>query len=340
MRRDWNERAASDPEYYIYTRDSQNLLDFEQSGRANFDQLVLPFLPVLLNGRPAARCRVVEIGCGVGRMTRPFAEHFQHVYAFDISETMVEGARKRLRDCPNVTLHVGSGCDLDPMADVSVDLVFSYIVFQHIPSHAVIENYVREAARVLRPGGAFKFQVNGAGGEGAPDTWVGASFTSADVDEMLRNAGLHRVAAEGNGSQYFVVTAMKGAGVLEDIHYILPGEAAAADQLLEGWGAARDGSWRPINPVCRVRLAPQAATRFFAGIYFWPEDSGQVFEVRVVLGSQQILLKSVIANGDCYLESNVGIEPAETDDTVTLTINPSPRRAPAARVLGFYASRE
>ena len=41
------------------------------------------------------------------------------------------------------------------------DFAFSTIVFQHIPSRDVIENYVREVHRLLRPGALFKFQVQG-----------------------------------------------------------------------------------------------------------------------------------------------------------------------------------
>ncbi len=45
------------------------------------------------------------------------------------------------------------------------DFAFSFIVFQHIPSRAVIENYVREAHRLLRPGALFKFQVTDCPGK-------------------------------------------------------------------------------------------------------------------------------------------------------------------------------
>ena len=52
MRRDWNERATQDAQQYVYTRDvDTDESDFEVSGRVNYDQLVRPFLPVLLCGR-------------------------------------------------------------------------------------------------------------------------------------------------------------------------------------------------------------------------------------------------------------------------------------------------
>ena len=160
MRRDWNERATQDGEHYVYTRDSNSDEgDFEASGRVNYDQLVRPYLPVLLNGRSPSCSRVAEIGCGLGRITRSFAEEFLEVHGIDVSPRMIEQARSRLRDYPNVILHVGSGQDLGSLPGNYFDLAFSYLVFQHIPSREVVENYIREAARVLKPEGAFRFQL-------------------------------------------------------------------------------------------------------------------------------------------------------------------------------------
>ena len=51
--------------------------------------------------------------------------------------------------------------DLSVLPDLEFDFAFSSIVFQHIPSRDIIENYVREVHRLLRPGALFKFQVQG-----------------------------------------------------------------------------------------------------------------------------------------------------------------------------------
>src|SRR5262245_59002616 len=108
MRRDWDQRAEEDAQIAIYTRDSvTDVTDFDESGRANYDQLVRPFLPILLDGRPASDCRAVEIGCGIGRMTRWFAQAFAEVHAFDVSPRMIGQARKRLSANSNVHLYAG-----------------------------------------------------------------------------------------------------------------------------------------------------------------------------------------------------------------------------------------
>ena len=61
------------------------------------------------------------------------------------------------------------------MPDLVFDFAFSTIVFQHIPSRDVIENYVREVQRLLRPGALFKFQVQGdsLSSTDPDDTWLG-----------------------------------------------------------------------------------------------------------------------------------------------------------------------
>ena len=295
MKRDWNERALQNAEHFVYTRNPDaDGADFDSSGRANYDQLVRPYLPVLLNGAAPRDCRVLEIGCGIGRMTRWFAESFGEVHGIDIAPEMIGQARDRLAAYPNVLLHTGSGFDLQPLPDAHFDLVFSYIVFQHIPSAAVIRNYVREAARVLKPLGAFKFQVNGdqstAYRAHVRDTWQGETFSRGELHEMLDIAGLSVAAMEDPGTQYFVVTARKGAAP-DRRSYYLPGEP-------------EDGGWRPVAPLSTVRLLSPGGegSRLYAGIYFWPVDPHE--EHRVTMTVDEIALDPRVARGpgDHFLE--------------------------------------
>lgn len=214
MRRDWDARAAKDAEYYVRTPEAEEKeVAFDESGRLNIEQFVQPDFPLLLDDRPPAECAMLEIGCGVGRMTRWFSRLFREVWAVDISPVMIEQARLRLADCPNVTLRVGTGSDLAELPDSYFDFAFSYIVFQHIPSRAVIESYVKEVHRVLKPGGAFKFQLQGYCSreyrETPKDSWLGESFSFSEAEQMIRRAGLSPVAADGSGTQYFVLTARK-----------------------------------------------------------------------------------------------------------------------------------
>ena len=348
MRRDWDARAAEDARRYIYTRDAaSDVAGFDASGRANYDQLLRPYLPVLLAGRAARSACVAEIGCGVGRMTRWLAGAFGEVHAVDVSPAMLEQARARLAACPNVRLHLGSGYDLAGIPDAACDLVFSYIVFQHIPSRDAIAAYVRDAARVLRPGGVFKFQLNGdqspAFRAHQPDTWLGETFSIEEAAAMLHGAGFSLVMVEGPGTQYFVLTARKGPA--EDTPgprpYILPGEPWAAAQLLEGWGEPADRSWRRAAPATRTRLAvPPGAARLFLGLYFWPSDEHPRHRIEATLGNAALGAAVTEGPGDGYVEWSVP-EPREGETELRLAIAPPcpPALAPAVRCLGLYRPR-
>lgn len=321
MREDWDRRASEDAEAFIYTGNSAG---FVQSGEANYNQLVRPYLPILLCGRPARGCRVVEIGCGIGRMTEWFARDFGFVEALDVSPVMIEGARRRLGHRPNIAFHTGNGSDLAPVADGSADLVFSYIVFQHIPSREAIEGYVREAARVLKDGGAFKFQLNG---DQSPaylahqrDTWMGEVFSETEVAVMLSAAGLSQLSSEGAGTQYYVVTAIKGP--VPDRAYVLPGEPWAGALLIEGFGAPVDSSWRPMAGKARVRVDGKGS-QMYLGLYFWPESC----QHRLTVAGRSF---DVASPGDHYFEFAGG------SGEIEITLDPAPAKMPAFRVIGIY----
>jgi ubiquinone/menaquinone biosynthesis C-methylase UbiE len=93
-----------------------------------------------------------EIGCGAGRMTRQLAESFARVYAFDVSEGMIERARQAVG--ANVEFAVIDGQHL-PLADGSVQAVFSTHVLQHLDSVEIGLGYFREFHRVLAAGGTL-----------------------------------------------------------------------------------------------------------------------------------------------------------------------------------------
>jgi ubiquinone/menaquinone biosynthesis C-methylase UbiE len=104
---------------------------------------------------------------------------------------MIRIARARTGELRNVFLYQTNGMDLREIPDMAVDFALSFIVFQHIPSKAIIESYVREVQRVLKPGRLFKFQVQGAAlSETAmTDTWLGVGVTLDDMRQMATRCG-------------------------------------------------------------------------------------------------------------------------------------------------------
>jgi len=105
------------------------------------------------------RGRCVEIGCGAGRMTSALARTFDTVLAVDVSEHQVARARELLGPAArNVDFQVVDE-PVIPAADASADAVFSCHVFQHLPGKRAVATYLREAYRVLRPGGTVCFHL-------------------------------------------------------------------------------------------------------------------------------------------------------------------------------------
>ena len=350
MRRDWNERAIQDAQHYVYTRDvATDESDFEASGRVNYDQLVRPFLPVLLCGCSPKSCRVVEIGCGLGRITRPFAENFLEVHGVDVSAEMIERARQRLRDCSNVTLHLSSGMDLSSLPDKHFDLAFSYLVFQHIPSRTVIQNYIREAARVLKPGGALKAQLNGYQSPGhrssEKDTWHGQAFSFPEATRMLAEAGFYLLSATGEGTQYFVLTARKLADEARPLmSYILSGQGRAAGQLLEGWHDPAASDCLAVERKCRTVLSvpPGPELRFFLYLYSPQAEASPSISLQVSVNDVPLGSATIGRSGDYHFEWPVPPKAISgSRAVVTMEFHTADERVGASvRCLGIYASRE
>ncbi len=112
-------------------------------------------------GLPQARALALDFGCGVGRLTRALAPHFQRVIGIDVSASMIAAAKRLNADLGNVEFRVNPATHLSGIADSSVDFVFSHITLQHIPAPLAL-GYVGEFFRVLAPGGVAVFQfVNG-----------------------------------------------------------------------------------------------------------------------------------------------------------------------------------
>src|SRR5580698_3427758 len=205
MRADWNDRAGEDANYYVaFGRREQEEEEFFSTG-ADVVRDLESQLP-RLRGKSAA----LEIGCGPGRLMRPMSKHFTEIHGVDVSDEMVRLARERLRNTPNAHPHHGSGSGLEFLFDNSFDFVYSYAVFQHIPSRDVVYHYLREAHRVLRPGGVLRCQLNGLPPHAREyDTWSGVRVAPGEIAEFARHSGFQLLALEQIWTQYMWITCRK-----------------------------------------------------------------------------------------------------------------------------------
>jgi len=98
-------------------------------------------------------CTALEIGHGGGRILAAASRHFRAVIGVDIHERNdLVAAEHAARGITNSVLYRGTGSNL-PVGDASVDVVYSFIVLQHVEKFAIFRDYVCEAARVIKPGG-------------------------------------------------------------------------------------------------------------------------------------------------------------------------------------------
>jgi SAM-dependent methyltransferase len=217
MRRDWDRRAQQNARHYVVTGQNQwSDEEFYRSGQVTLQEEILNDLENICQGKDPKQMRILEIGCGAGRVTRAFAGLFGEVWGVDISAEMVRQAREACAAFPNAHVVQNSGRDLNSVSNPwkvrlglerrrEFDFAFSFMVFQHIPNRRIIENYVREVHRLLRPGGLFKFQVQGSplAEADSEHSWVGVPFSERDAREMAASGGFEMRYQHGAGDQYY-----------------------------------------------------------------------------------------------------------------------------------------
>jgi len=221
--------AALHPHRLDYGQPDQNR--FWAGGEADLDRL-LAAVGIELQ----ADDDVVEIGCGLGRLTRPLAARVARVRALDVSPAMLERARELNPGLANVEWLRGAGSSLAGIEDASASACVSHVVFQHIPDPRVTLAYVREMGRVLRPGCWAAFQVSNdpavhtrpgplrrarralAGlvrraprGQADP-AWLGSHVELADLEAAAADGGITLEHIDGTGTQFCLALARRAEG--------------------------------------------------------------------------------------------------------------------------------
>src|SRR6185503_18528897 len=201
MKRDWDDRARENAKWFINTvKLEQSDEEFEATGRSEVEKGILSDW-LLSEDRDLKSKRLLEVGCGIGRMTCHLAEIFGEVHGVDVSGEMIRQGRERLRKYSNVFLYETNGLDFGVLASDYFDLVYSVYVFQHVPSADVIRSNIRDACRVLKPGGLFKFLTNGILDEEyesvQKDTWMGVAFPESEIRQVARDSGAQLIRMTG-----------------------------------------------------------------------------------------------------------------------------------------------
>lgn len=113
------------------------------------------------DGRDTAQCVlpyvspesvVLELACGIGRVSRFVAPHCLHLHCADILQEALTEAKKNLKPYDNVSYHRLNGYDLAEFEPDYFDCVYSFTTFFHFDFELVVY-YLREIQRVLKTGG-------------------------------------------------------------------------------------------------------------------------------------------------------------------------------------------
>jgi len=167
---DWENLAQLHPEWAILTdperqQSAWNKEEFFATGEKDINELLthLKDFSVELNFGEA-----LDFGCGIGRLTKELAKHFNQVYGVDIAPTMLKTAREIYGENSKIIFVQNNHHDLASFNTGKFDLIISLITLQHIPDKEIIKKFILEFLRILKPNGILYFQLPSVPGFSVP----------------------------------------------------------------------------------------------------------------------------------------------------------------------------
>jgi SAM-dependent methyltransferase len=153
---------------------------------------------------PPEGARAIEFGCGGGQATLRLAAYGYQAVGVDYSETAIELARRNAEEAEvDCEFAVGDVTDLEQFDDGAFDLVVDNHCLHCLIEPADREALLREATRLLRPGGVFFSETMTREGDfdpelvdADPETFISSAHTriwvsKIELDEDLRGASFN-----------------------------------------------------------------------------------------------------------------------------------------------------
>ena len=156
----WDGYAASDPLWTVLSFPDKrggrwSLQDFMKTGEREI-ALLFHQLAVLHLRLPSASA--LDFGCGVGRLTQALARRHARVVGADISQVMIDLAR-RLNRYPDRAEYICTAqTGLETLPPASFEFIYTNIVLQHVAPDLSVR-YLGEFFRLLEPRGLLVFQL-------------------------------------------------------------------------------------------------------------------------------------------------------------------------------------
>lgn len=118
----------------------------EQSMERHWQYFIEPIVGVRRYGL------TVDLAVGWGRNTEKLRHISDQVIGVDINQECIDHCAKRFEGVDNVSFIKTDGTELKGIEDNSVDLMYCFDAMVHFEPE-IVETYVKEFARVLKPGG-------------------------------------------------------------------------------------------------------------------------------------------------------------------------------------------
>jgi SAM-dependent methyltransferase len=156
----WNRLGKSDPLWAILSDPSKrnrqwNPDAFFATGEIEVQKV---FSDLERLNRPLHFEKVLDFGCGIGRLARYFLKKFAHYTGVDISPSMIAQARRWNRHLKNAGFELNDRPDLSLFESNTFDLIYCKLVFQHM-DFQYSRKYIEEFVRIVKPEGLILFQV-------------------------------------------------------------------------------------------------------------------------------------------------------------------------------------
>ncbi len=200
---------------------------------------------------PGARGRVLEIGVGSGLNLPFYGPEVAHLYALDPSEALLAMAgRKRAPGGVPVEFLQGSAEEI-PLATRSIDTVVTTWTLCTVPDAT---RALREARRLLGPGGALLFVEHGLAPDPGVERWQlrlnpvwrrcsGGCNLDRKIDRLIREAGFEILELENEYA--------KGPRPFTYMYFgrARPARGGAAAQVTPGSSPSERGGTAPHTPL-------------------------------------------------------------------------------------------
>jgi SAM-dependent methyltransferase len=160
-KRDWEELAALDSKWAIVSDPRKRgkgweEKEFFETGRNDVKRAIKR---IEESGGKLKPGSALDFGCGIGRLSAALSGHFKRVIGVDASSGMIREAKKLHKSNKRLEFLHNPRDDLLIFDNKSLDLVYSEITLQHIPDVELIESFIKEFVRVLKPKGILYFQL-------------------------------------------------------------------------------------------------------------------------------------------------------------------------------------